>query len=44
LRPGSGALCFVLGIGGAVRYPDIQDVADRIAALKNKVDAVRRYL
>jgi hypothetical protein len=30
--------------GGTVRYPDIQEIADRIASLKDKVDAIRRYL
>jgi len=27
-----------------VRYPDIQDVADRVASLREKVEAIRRYL
>jgi hypothetical protein len=33
-----------MGGGRMVRSPDLQDLADRIAALAEKVNALRRFL
>jgi hypothetical protein len=33
-----------MGGGWIVKSPDLQDLADRIAALTEKVDALRRFL